>query len=296
MITTAREASPPDQRHVAAVLNGLTHLHAWRGRTVVLKYGGSAMGRADLRESFARDVARLGTAGVHPLVVHGGGPQIDALMRRLGKTPRFVDGLRVTDDETLELVEMVLVGRVNPELVGLINRHGGHAIGLNGKDSDLIVAHRRPHCRPNGDNIDLGFVGDVESINPDPLRLLARHGLIPVIAPIATGHDGVTYNVNADQVAGMVAAVLRAAVLLELTDVPGILDRDGHPIDVVSRRELERLVHDGVVDGGMLPKIDGAFRALDRGAARVRIIDGRRPHAVVLALLGGVGFGTEIVR
>jgi acetylglutamate kinase len=229
MITTATEPSPPDQRSVGAVLSGLNHLSLWRGRTVVIKYGGAAMGRAELRASFARDVAGLRAAGVHPVIVHGGGPQIDTLMRRVGKTPRFVDGLRVTDDETLELAEMVLVGRINPELVGLINQHGGHAIGLNGKDADLIVAHRRRHRRPNGESVDLGFVGDVESINPDPLRLLDGHGLIPVIAPIATGRDGATYNVNADHVAGMVAAALRAAVLLQLTDVPGILDSGSRP-------------------------------------------------------------------
>ena len=295
MITTATEPSPPDQRNVSAVLTGLSHLSLWRGRIVVNKYGGAAMERADLRASFARDVARLHSAGIHPVIVHGGGPQIDALMRRLGKSPRFVDGLRVTDDETMELVEMVLVGRINPELVGLINQHGGHAVGLNGKDSDLIVAHRRLHRRPNGESVDLGLVGEIESINPDPLWLLDSHGLIPVIAPIATGRDGSTYNVNADHVAGIVAAALGAAVLLQLTDVPGILDRDGHPLELVSRRALERLVRARVVDGGMLPKIDAAVSALDRGTARVRIVDGRRPHAVVLALLAGQGLGTEIV-
>jgi acetylglutamate kinase len=296
MIATTAAPSPPDQRSVGAVLSGLSHLSLWRGRTVVIKYGGAAMGRAELRASFARDVSRLRAAGVHPVIVHGGGPQIDTLMRRLGKTPRFVDGLRVTDDETMELVEMVLVGRINPELVSLINQHGRHAIGLNGKDSDLIVAHRRLHRRPNGESVDLGFVGDVESINPDPLRLLDEHGLVPVIAPIATGRDGATYNVNADHVAGMVAAALGAAVLLQLTDVPGILDQDGHPLDVVSRRSLERLVRERVVDGGMLPKVDAALSALDGGAARVRIVDGRRLHAVGLALLAGEGPGTEIVR
>ena len=202
-------------------------------------------------------------------------------MRRLGKTPRFVDELRVTDDETMELVEMV--------------QHGGRAIGLNGKDSHLIVAYRRQHRLADGERVDLGFVGDVESINPDPLRLLDRHGLIPVVAPIATGRDGATYNVNADHVAGMVAAALGAAVLLQLTDVPGILDRDGHPLEMVSRRGLERLVREHVVDGGMLPKVDAALHALDGGAARVRIIDGRRPHAAGLALLAGEGLGTEIV-
>jgi acetylglutamate kinase len=295
MITTATDSSLPDQRSVGAVLRGLNHLSLWRGRTVVIKYGGAAMARADLRASFARDVVRLRAAGVHPVIVHGGGSQIDTLMRRLGKTPRFVDGLRVTDDETLELVETVLVDRINPELVGLINQHGGHAIGLNGKDSDLIVAHRRRHRLPNGESVNLGFVGDVESINADLLRLLDWHGLIPVIAPIATGRDGATHNVSADHVAGMVAAALGAAVLLQLTDVPGILDRDGHPLDVVSRPALERLVRERVIDGGMLPKVDAALTALGGGAGRVRIVDGRRPHAVGLALLAGEGPGTEIV-
>jgi acetylglutamate kinase len=294
--TSTATESRPDQRSVGVVLNGLKHLGLWRGRTVVIKYGGAAMGHPDLRVAFARDVARLAAAGVHLIVVHGGGPQIDALMRRLGKTPRFVDGLRVTDEETIELVEMVLVGRINPELVGLINHEGGRAVGLNGKDSDLIIARRRIHQRPNGECIDLGCVGDVESINPDPIRLLDEHGLIPVIAPIATGHDGATYNVNADHVAGMIAAALGAAILLQLTDVPSILDAGGRPLDLVSRRGIERLVREQVAHGGMLPKVDAALTALDGGAARVRIIDGRQPHAVVLALLADRGVGTEIVR
>jgi len=213
-----------------AVLNGLNHLRAWRGRKVIIKYGGAAMTRADLRASFARDVARLHAAGVHPVVVHGGGPEIDALMRRLGKTPRFRHGLRVTDPETMELVEMVLVGKLNPEIVGLINRQGGHAIGLNGKDDDLIVAHRRPpRCRPGGDIVDLGLVGEVETVNAAPLRLLDAHGAIPVIAPIATGRDGSTYNVNGDHAAGAIAAAVGAAALIQMTDVPGILDRRPRP-------------------------------------------------------------------
>ena len=241
----ATEPSRPDQRSVGAVLSGLNHLGLWRGKTVVINYGGAAMGRAELRACFARDVARLRATGVHPVVVHGGRPQIRAM-----------------------------VSRINPELVGLINQHGGHAIGLKGKGSDLI---------------------GVESINPEPLRLLEGHGLIPVIAPIATGRDGATYNVNADHVAGMVAAARGAAMLLQLTDVPGILDRDGRPLDIVSRQALERLVRERVVSGGMLAKVDAALHALDGGAARVRIIDGRRPHAVGLALLGNEGLGTEIV-
>ena len=215
-------------------------------------------------------------------------------MRRVGKIPRFVDGLRVTDAETMELVEMVLVGHVNPELVGLINRHGGRAISLNGKDSDLIIAHRRPHRRASGECVDLGLVGDVESINRRLLRALDEDGLIPVIAPVATGRDGKTYNVNADHVAGRVAA-LGTTLPLQLTDVPGILDRDGRRLVTVRRPDLQRLVDEGVVSGGMLPKVDAALTALDGGASRVRIADGRRPNALSLALLAERELGTDIV-
>jgi len=288
-------ATPPASGTLRAVLNGVNHLSRWRGRTVVIKYGGAAMERSDLRASFAQDVVRLSFAGIHPVIVHGGGPQINALMRRLGKTPRFVGGLRVTDEETMELVEMVLVGKINPELVGLINRHGGHAIGLNGKDADLLVARRQPSRLAGGERVDLGFVGDVEAVNPDPLRLLQERGLIPVIAPVATGRDGETYNVNADHVAGAVAGALGAAALLELTDVPGILDRDGHALSVVSRRGLERLVRERVIAGGMLPKVDAALRALEAGTSQVQIVDGRHLHALALTLLARDGRGTEII-
>src|SRR5262245_3986055 len=279
-----------------AVLNGLNHLRAWRGRKVIIKYGGAAMTRADLRASFACDIARLHAAGVHPIVVHGGGPEIDALMRRLGKTAHFAGGLRVTDDETVQLVEMVLVGKINPEIVGLINRQGGHAIGLNGKDDDLIVAHRRsPHRLPNGERVDLGLVGDVERVNVALLKILDAHGLIPVVAPIGTGHDGTTYNVNADHAAGAIAAALGATALIQMTDVPGILDRDGHALESISRRGLDRLIRERVIDRGMLPKVDAALSALEGCTAQVRIVDGRRPHALARALLTRVGGGTDVV-
>ena len=270
---------------LGAVLSGLNHLHAWRGRTVVVKYGGSAMQRPDLRTSFARDIVRLHAAGVRPIVVHGGGPQIDGLMRRLGMTPRFVGGLRITDEDTMELVEMVLVGKINSDLVGLINQHGGRAIGLSGRDADLIIAHRH--------SADLGLVGDVELVNADLVRLMVGSGLVPVIAPVATGRDGETYNVNADHVAAAVAAALTAAMLLELTDVPGVLDHDGRVLKSIDRAGLEQLARNGGIHGGMLPKVDAARQALDGGVASVRIADGRRPHALVLALIGPDG-GTEI--
>ena len=271
---------------VGAVFSGLNQLHGWRGRTVVVKYGGAAMQREDCKTSFAWDIVRLHSAGVRPVVVHGGGPQIDGLMRRLGLTPRFIGGLRVTDEDTMELVEMVLVGKINSDLVGRINQHGGRAIGLSGKDADLIVAHRH--------DADLGLVGDVDIVNADLLRLMLESGLIPVIAPVATGREGETYNVNADHVAASVAAALNAALLLELTDVPGVLDGDGHILRTVDRSSLEELARNGAVHGGMLPKMDAARRALDAGVASVRIADGRRPHALVLALLAPGGVGTEI--
>jgi len=296
MTITTMEASAVDPPSIGSLLRGLQHLSHWRGQTIVIKYGGAAMGTPDLQASFAHDVTRLREAGVHPVIVHGGGPQIDTLLRRVGKTPRFVDGLRVTDQETMELVEMMLVGHINPELVGLINRQGGHAIGLNGKDSDLIVGHRHAHRLPNGTVTDLGFVGDVDTINSAPLRLLDAHGLIPVIAPVATGQDGTTYNINADHVAGMVAAALGAAVLLLLSDVPGILDRNGRILPRVTRADLDGLIRDGVIAGGMLPKVDAARHALAGGAARVRLVDGRHPHAVGFALLAAESSGTEIVR
>src|SRR5438128_6896980 len=195
-------------RRAEVLLEALPYIREFRGKTVVIKYGGAAMERADLKEPFALDVILLRLVGIHPVIVHGGGPQIGALMKRLGKEPRFVGGMRVTDEETVEIVEMVLVGKINKEIVGLINHHGGRAVGLSGKDADLLRAHRRLHRTPEGDEIDIGLVGEVESVNAEPIRLLEEHGFIPVIAPVGVGKNGETYNINADLVAGEMAAAL----------------------------------------------------------------------------------------
>jgi len=283
------------RRRVDILLEALPYIQEFRGRSVVIKYGGAAMERAELKAPFALDVILLHLVGIHPVVVHGGGPQIGALMKRLGKEPRFVGGMRVTDEETVEIVEMVLVGRINKEIVGLINHHGGRAVGLSGKDGDLIRARRRLHRLPTGEQIDIGLVGEVEAINPAPIRLLEGNGFIPVIAPVGSGRNGETYNINADLVAGEVAAALRAEKLIHLTDVAGIQGTDGRLVSTLGRKEVERLVQDGVIEGGMLPKVESALRALEGGTAKAHIIDGRVPHAILLELFTREGVGTEIV-
>ena len=282
-------------RSAEVLLEALPYIREFRGKTVVIKYGGAAMERADLKEPFALDVILLRFVGLRPVIVHGGGPQIGALMKRLGKEPRFVGGMRVTDEETVEIVEMVLVGKINKEIVGLINHHGGKAVGLSGKDASMLRARRRPHRLPSGDEVDLGLVGQIEAVNTEPIRLLEEAGFIPVIAPVGVGAAGETYNINADLVAGEVAAALRAEKLIHLTDVQGILAEDGRLVSTLSRKEAERLVDAGVIEGGMLPKVESALRALEGGTAKAHIIDGRVPHAILLELFTREGVGTEIV-
>jgi acetylglutamate kinase len=208
-------------RRAQILIDALPYLRAFRGKTLVVKYGGAAMEQVDLKEQFAKDVLLLRLVGIRPVIVHGGGPQIGALMKRLGKEPRFVGGMRVTDEDTMEIVEMVLVGKINKAIVGLINHHGGRAVGLSGKDGNLIRARRRLHRTADGELVDIGLVGEVESVDPEPIRVLEEHGFIPVIAPIGVGSGGETYNINADLVAGEVAAALAAEKLIHLTDVPG---------------------------------------------------------------------------
>jgi acetylglutamate kinase len=284
-----------DHRRAEILMEALPYIREFRGKTVVIKYGGSAMEQGDLKQSFALDVILLRFVGIDPVIVHGGGPQIGALMKRLGKEPQFVGGMRVTDAETVEIVEMVLVGKINKEIVGLINYHGGKAVGLSGKDGSLIRAHRRLHRLASGEEIDIGLVGEVEHVNPEPIRLLEDHGFIPVIAPVGVGAAGETYNINADLVAGEVAAALGAEKLIHLTDVQGILGDDGGLITTLSRKEAERLVEESVIDGGMLPKVESSLRALRGGTAKAHIIDGRVPHAILLELFTHEGIGTEIV-
>jgi acetylglutamate kinase len=282
-------------RRAETLIEALPYIRAFQGKTLVIKYGGAAMEQADLKEQFAKDVLLLRLVGIRPVIVHGGGPQIGALMKRLGKEPRFVGGMRVTDEETMEIVEMVLVGKINKEIVGLINLHGGRAVGLSGKDGSLIRAHKRLHRTADGTMADIGLVGEVDAVNPELIRLLEVDGFIPVIAPVGVGSGGETYNINADLVAGDVAAALGAEKLIHLTDVQGIKGGDGRHISTLTKQEAERLIKAGVIDGGMLPKVESSLRALAGGAQKAHIIDGRVPHAILLEVLTVEGIGTEII-
>jgi acetylglutamate kinase len=277
------------------LIEALPYIRAFQGKTLVIKYGGAAMDQADLKEQFAQDVLLLRLVGIRPVIVHGGGPQIGALLKRLGKDSTFVGGMRVTDEETVQVVEMVLVGKINKEIVGLINLHGGRAVGLSGKDASLLRARKRLHRMPDGSQVDIGLVGEVEAVNPEPIRLLEEGGFIPVIAPVGVGAGGETYNINADLVAGDVAAALFAEKLIHLTDVTGINGEDGRLVSTLTKREAERLIKAGVIDGGMLPKVESSLRALTGGAQKAHIIDGRVPHAILLEVLTKEGIGTEIV-
>jgi acetylglutamate kinase len=288
-------ANPELIQRAEVLIEALPYIRAFQGKTLVIKYGGAAMEQADLKEQFAKDVLLLRLVGIRPVIVHGGGHQIGALMKRLGKEPRFVGGMRVTDEETVQIVEMVLVGKINKEIVGLINLHGGRAVGLSGKDASLLRARKRLHRLPDGTSADIGLVGEVEAVNPEPIRLLEESGFIPVIAPVGVGEAGETYNINADLVAGDVAAALFAEKLIHLTDVTGINGEDGRLVSTLTKRDAERLIKAGVIDGGMLPKVESSLRALTGGAQKAHIIDGRVPHAILLEVLTKEGIGTEIV-
>ena len=282
-------------KRVEILMEALPYIREFRGKSVVIKYGGAAMDQAHLKETFALDVILLHLVGINPVMVHGGGPEIGALMKRLGKEPEFVGCMRVTDEETVEIVEMVLVGKINKEIVGLINHHGGKAVGLSGKDGQLLLARRRLHRLKTGELVDIGLVGEVERVNAEPIRLLEEHGFIPVIAPVGVGGGGETYNINADLVAGEIAAALGAEKLIHLTDVQGINGKDGKLVSTLPRKDAERLMKSGVIDGGMLPKVESSLRALEGGTAKAHIIDGRLPHAILLELFTREGIGTEIV-
>jgi len=281
-------------------VEALPYIQRFTNKTVVVKYGGHAMTDDALRHSFARDIVLLKCVGMHPVVVHGGGPQIDATMRRMGVKAQFVSGLRVTDAETMDIVEMVLGGKLNKEIVATINLHGGMAIGLSGKDAKLITATKKrlsmqitPGAAPQ--DIDLGQVGEVQAVNSAFIHMLENNGVIPVIAPTGVGEQGESYNINADTVAGDIAAALQAEKVLFLTDVEGILDRDKKLLPTLNTEAIQAMKSEGVIDGGMLPKVDACLHALAHGVAKTHIIDGRVPHAVLLELLTDRGIGTEIV-
>jgi len=294
-----REITTPIHQ-AQAVIGALAYLQQYCGKTIVVKYGGHAMTNETLRQAFAHDVVLLKAVGVHPIIVHGGGPQIDTTMRRMRLEARFVEGLRVTDDETMEVVEMVLGGKLNKDLVATINQHGGHAVGLSGKDANLLLAtqkhlYRRVPPDASPELVALGQVGEVKTVNCAILQVLERHGFIPVIAPIGGDTHGVSYNINADTVAGAIAAALKVETLLVLTDVEGILDRDGKLLARLAAVAIEALKQDGVIDGGMLPKVEACLHALTHGVSRTHILDGRVPHAVLQALCTAWGGGTEII-
>ncbi|HTG96092.1 MAG TPA: acetylglutamate kinase [Burkholderiales bacterium] len=273
----------------------LPYIQRFHGKTIVVKFGGNAMTDEELKSSFARDVVLLKLVGMNPVVVHGGGPQIEQLLAKLGKKGEFIQGMRVTDAETMDVVEMVLGGQVNKEVVELINQAGGKAVGLTGQDGAFI--HARKLTLPSKDNngkVDLGQVGEVESIDPAVIQALEAGGFIPVVAPIGTGRDGTTYNINADLVAGKLAEVLRAEKLVVLTNTPGVLDKDGKLLTGLTPKKIDDLVAKGVISGGMLPKIGSALDAARSGVKSVHIIDGRVPHAVLLEVLTDQGVGTLI--
>ena len=274
------------------LVEALPYIRAFAGKTVVVKYGGAAMVESRLKERFAEDIALMKYVGMHPVIVHGGGPQISQMMKRLGKEPTFVGGIRVTDAETVGIVEMVLGGVINPEIVALINRHGGRAVGLTGKDGPLLIA--RPLKAAKESSIDLGQVGEVDGVDPGVLQGLEEARFIPVIAPVAGGVDGKTYNVNADLAAGAIAGALRAEKLLLLTDVPGILDGK-KLIPTISKKEAQKLIRKGTISSGMIPKVQACLDALEGGVTKAHIIDGRVPHALLLELFTDKGIGTEIV-
>ncbi len=276
------------------LIEALPYIQALDRKTVVIKFGGNAMVDEDLKSSFARDVVLLKQIGVNPVIVHGGGPQIAKLLEQIGKQSRFIEGMRVTDNETMDIVEMVLGGQVNKQIVALINRHGGRAIGITGKDGGLITARKMRLEGLDEPDQDLGQVGEVEAIDPAVVAMLDDDGFIPVIAPIGVGRDGASYNINADLVAGRLAAVLGAEKLLLLTNTPGVLDPDGKLLTGLTAAETGRLIDDGVIHGGMLPKVRCALDAVNAGVRTSQIIDGRVRHSVLLELLTDSGVGTLI--
>ena len=278
------------------IIGALPFIRAFSGKTVVVKYGGNAMVDAQLTAGIMQDLILMRLVGMLPVFVHGGGPQIDQAMKTAGLQPRFVQGLRVSDAETVRIVERVLVGEINQGIVATVNRLGGSAIGLSGKDGGLIRARKAAPARtPDGQDVDLGLVGEVAGVDPRPIRTLLEAGYLPVIAPTAADEAGTTYNINADVVAGEVAAALVAEKLVLLTDTDGILDRQGALLSTLSRTDVDRLVADGTITRGMLPKVQACLTALEAGVRKTHIINGTRRHALIEELLTPEGVGTQIV-
>jgi acetylglutamate kinase len=272
------------------LMEALPYLRRFYGKTIVIKYGGHAMANDELKDAFAQDVVLLRYVGMNPVIVHGGGPQIDDMLDRLGIRSRFVRGMRVTDGPTMDVVEMVLVGKINKEIVALMNRHGGRAVGLSGKDGELLVARKMARGE------DIGMVGEIVGVNPAVIRSLEASHFIPVIAPVGVGLDGETYNINADLVAGKVAQALQAEKLILLTDVEGIKDKTGALVPTLGPDDAAGMIEAGVINQGMIPKVECCIDALKGGVGKTHIIDGRVRHAVLLEIFTTEGVGTEVVR
>ncbi|MGI9339410.1 MAG: acetylglutamate kinase [Psychrobacter sp.] len=290
-----------DAKTTAEVLTtALPYIQRFVDKIIVVKYGGNAMTDPELESSFARDIVLLKTVGLHPVVVHGGGPQVDTLLKELGRKSERIDGMRVTDKSTMDIVEMVLGGGVNKSIVSLINKHGGRAIGLTGKDANLIHAKKMLMQKVDDDGveapIDLGYVGDVVSVNKDVINMLISSNFIPVIAPLGVDDNGDTYNINADLVAGKVAEFLQAEKLMLLTNIKGVLGRDGKVVTGLTPKKVDAMIEDGTISGGMIPKIGCALDAVRSGVKSAVIVDGRVPHATLLEIFTNEGVGTLISR
>ena len=283
------------------LVEALPYIQRFYNKTIVIKYGGSTMEEERVRRSFALDIVLLKYIGINPVVVHGGGSQIGDLLTRIGKKSQFIEGMRVTDSETMDVVEMVLVGKVNKEIVAMINQQGGKAVGLSGKDGRLIVARKLKVAKSRGLNeapelIDIGMVGEVKEINPGVIEALKKENFIPVIAPVGVGEEGETYNINADLVAGKVASALKAEKLILLTDVEGVKDEKKHLIPTLDAKRAKRLIAQKVISSGMIPKVNCCLNALDEGVTKTHIIDGRMEHAILLEIFTDVGIGTQIYK
>ncbi len=283
------------------LIEALPYIRRFYGMTIVIKYGGHAMVDEQLKEDFARDITLMKFVGLNPVVVHGGGPQINSVLDRMGIRPRFVRGMRLTDEPTMDVVEMVLGGKVNKAIVAQINQQGGKAVGLSGKDGGLIIAkklqvlHQENKSEPP-EIIDPGLVGEVTHINPDIINTLTKHGFIPIVAPVGAGESGETYNINADLVAAKLAIALSAGRLVLLTDVDGVLDSAGFLISSIDAKTIRKMVEDKTISGGMIPKIECALDALENGVKKVQIINGAKRHALLLELFTDSGIGTEVTK
>jgi acetylglutamate kinase len=290
--------SPTDRAKI--LIEALPYIQRFKGATIVVKYGGHAMVDRELKENFALDIILMKYVGLNPIVVHGGGPQIGELLKRLSIDATFVDGLRITDEATMDVVEMVLMGKVNKEIVSLINRNGGSAVGLSGKDGRLITARKMKYLKKRGDDqppeiIDIGLVGEVLSVDTGILDALLQGGFIPVIAPVGAGEAGESYNINADVVAGHVAQAMKARKLMLITDTAGVLDKAGNLISTLKAEEAKTLMDDQTIRGGMIPKVRCCLDALNGGVRKAHIIDGREAHAMLLEIFTKGGIGTEII-